>query len=76
MSLKKRDMAREDIVAELKKRKISLRSLGIENGLSPHTLKNALDKSYRNGEIIIAKAIGMKPEDVWPSRYDSFNNAA
>ncbi|WP_236805772.1 helix-turn-helix domain-containing protein, partial [Aliivibrio fischeri] len=51
-------MAREDIVAELKKRKTSLRSLGRQNGLSPHTLKNALDKSYRNGEIIIAKALG------------------
>ncbi|WP_236781839.1 helix-turn-helix domain-containing protein, partial [Aliivibrio fischeri] len=28
-------MAREDIVAELKKRKTSLRSLGRQNGLSP-----------------------------------------
>ncbi|WP_418313975.1 helix-turn-helix domain-containing protein [Photobacterium damselae] len=62
-------MAREDIVAELKKRKISLRSLGLANGLSQYTLKNALDKPYKNGEAIIAAALERKPEDIWPSRY-------
>lgn len=77
MSSKKRqDMPREYIVAELRMRKISLSSLGVDNGLSRHTLRNALDKPYPKAEKIIAKALDMKPEDIWPSRYNSLEDAA
>lgn len=70
MRTKKSNMHREDIVAELKKRKISMAELGRRNGKSPYTVKNALDKHYRNGEILIADALGLKPEDIWPERYE------
>ncbi len=77
MSTKKRqDMPREYIVAELRMRKMSLGKLGMEHGLSRHTLRNALDKPYPKAEKIIAKALGMKPEDIWPSRYNSLEDAA
>lgn len=71
MNRKKRciDWHRADIVAELKKRNTSLAALGRANGLSSFTLKNALDKPYKNAEIIISDAIGLTPEDIWPSRY-------
>lgn len=64
-----KDMHRADIVAGLKKRGLSLAQLGIANGLSEHTVKNALDKKYDKGEQIIANALGLKPEQIWPSRY-------
>ncbi|EON5665144.1 transcriptional regulator, partial [Escherichia coli] len=32
-------------------------------------LKNALDKRYPKAEKIIADALGMTPQDIWPSRY-------
>ncbi|MGB0893254.1 MAG: helix-turn-helix domain-containing protein [Parashewanella sp.] len=63
------DWHRADIVAELKKRGLSLAQLGEENGLSRSTLKNALDKHYVKGEKIIADALGVRPENIWPSRY-------
>lgn len=63
------DMHRADIRAALMKKGITLSQLGVENGLSKTTIRNALDKPYRNGEEIIAKALGMTPEEIWPSRY-------
>ncbi|MDD0823726.1 helix-turn-helix domain-containing protein [Mannheimia sp. AT1] len=64
-----RDWHRADIIAELKKRGTSLSKLSIEAGLSPRTLNNALDRSYPKAEKIIANAIGVKPSDIWKSRY-------
>lgn len=70
MALKNRsNMHRADIIAELKKRGLSLAELGRRNGLSVHTLKNALDKPYPRAESIIAKAIELTPEKIWPGRY-------
>ncbi|EEA1389394.1 transcriptional regulator [Salmonella enterica] len=70
MAVKKRlGMHRADIVAALHKNNTSLSQLGIQNNLSRYTLKNALDKPYSRGEKIIASAIGMQPEDIWPDRY-------
>ena len=63
------NMHRADVVAALHKRKLSLSKLGRANNLSPHTLKNALDKSYPKGEKIIADALGVRPESIWPERY-------
>ncbi|EPT7427229.1 TPA: transcriptional regulator [Vibrio parahaemolyticus] len=68
-SKESRDWHRADVVAELKKRGLTLAELGRQNGLSPSTVKNALDKHYVNGEEIIASALNMKPEQIWPSRY-------
>ncbi|MGX9522457.1 helix-turn-helix domain-containing protein [Vibrio mediterranei] len=75
-SKKRQDMPREYIIAELQMRKLSLSSLGKSHGLSRHTLKNALDKPYPKAEKIIAKALEMTPEEIWPSRYESFSGAA
>ncbi|EAO0949759.1 transcriptional regulator [Salmonella enterica] len=70
MAVKKRSgMHRADIVAALRKSNTSLSQLGIQNNLSKYTLKNALDKPYSRGEKIIADALGMRPEDIWPDRY-------
>jgi Ner family transcriptional regulator len=64
------DWHRADVVAELKKKGTSVRKLSIQNGLSPNTLKSALQFKYPKGERIIAAAIGVKPEEIWPSRYE------
>lgn len=59
-----------DIVAELHKRKMTLRSLSLSVGLKPDTLKNALARSYPKGERIIANALNVEPSSIWPSRYN------
>ena len=64
-----RDWHRADVVAALKKKGWSVRALSIEAGLAPDTLRVALQTSYPKGERIIAAAIGVKPEEIWPTRY-------
>ncbi|MBY8232328.1 helix-turn-helix domain-containing protein [Vibrio fluvialis] len=71
-----RDWHRADIVAALKKRGLSVRQLSRDAGLGENTLANALRSPWPKGERIIADAIDMKPEELWPSRYRSLQNAS
>lgn len=70
-----KDWHSADIIAALKKQGLSLSSLSRQSGLSSSTLSNALVRPWTKGEIIIAQAIGVKPEEIWPTRYiNPFNN--
>ncbi|WP_347253489.1 helix-turn-helix domain-containing protein [Leminorella grimontii] len=65
------DWHRADIVAALHKQGWSLRKLSIHHGYkSAGSLKNALDRPWPKGERLIAAAIGLHPEQIWPTRYD------
>ncbi|WP_157669915.1 helix-turn-helix transcriptional regulator [Chitinibacter sp. GC72] len=63
------DWHRADILAALHKKGWSMRALSREAGLSETTLKTALDRPYPKAERIIAAAIGLAPEAIWPQRY-------
>lgn len=67
------DWHRADVVAALKKMGWTVRSLSVANGLSPNTLKTALAVPYPKCERIIADALGMQPEEIWPQRYAKRN---
>ncbi|AWW56563.1 transcriptional regulator [Pasteurella multocida] len=67
--IKKEDMHRADIVALVRKSGTSISALSVKAGLRPTTLNNALERRYPKGEKIIADAVGLTPEDIWPSRY-------
>ncbi len=71
---KRADWHRIDIVAALHKRGVSIRKLSVRSGMKPDTLKNALSRSWPKAERIIADAIGVAPEQIWPSRYARHNN--
>ena len=58
-----------DIIAGLKKRGTSLSALSRQAGLASSTLANALTRRSPKGERLIAEALGIKPEQIWPSRY-------
>lgn len=58
-----------DIKAALEKVGQSLSSLSRANDLEASTLKEVLRRPYPKGERIVAKAIGLEPEEIWPSRY-------
>lgn len=62
------DWHRADILAELRKKGWSLRSLAAEGGVSYNTLKTVLDKPYPKMERLIANAIGVAPEIIWARR--------
>lgn len=63
------DWHRQDILAEVRKTCGSLTHLARESGLASSTLYNALDRKWPKGEQIIAAAIGVTPNEIWPSRY-------
>lgn len=65
-----RDRHPADIIADLKKIRLSVRGLSIEFGLKPDTLREALRRPYIKGEAIIAHALDKSPAELWPSRYD------
>lgn len=57
------------IKCALGERRLSLRALSIRNGYSPNTLANVLRMPWPKAEKIVADAIGVKPETIWPTRY-------
>ncbi|MGL5800403.1 MAG: helix-turn-helix domain-containing protein [Plesiomonas sp.] len=63
------DWHRVDIVAALHKQGVTMRNLSLDAGLAADTLKNALCRPYPKGERIIAGALGVNPDVIWPSRY-------
>lgn len=69
MVLRKSDWHSADIIAALRKQGTTLAAVSREAGLSSSTLANALVRPWPKGEIIIAKALGLEPTEIWPSRY-------
>jgi Ner family transcriptional regulator len=58
-----------DIVVILRKRGHSLSGLSIANGYHPTAAGKALKQSWPAMEQILAEAVGVTPETIWPSRY-------
>ncbi|EMN5323360.1 helix-turn-helix domain-containing protein [Enterobacter hormaechei] len=58
-----------DILAGLRKRGTSLAAVSRQAGLASSTLANALIRHWPKGERLIAEALGVAPEQIWPSRY-------
>lgn len=59
----------ETIKAEVHKRGFSFRALSIKNGYSKDSLKSVLRTPCRPYQQIVADALGVPPETIWPSRY-------
>lgn len=64
-----KDWHSADIIAALHKRGISLAALSRKSGLASSTLANALNRPWPKGERIIAQALDVPPQEIWPSRY-------
>lgn len=61
-----------DIKAALEKLGWSLRQLGFQHGYTGQaSFSEAFRKPWPKVERIIADTLGVKPEVIWPSRYDS-----
>lgn len=59
----------EIIKAEIHKRGLSLRALSLRAGYSKDSLKTVLRTPCRPYQEIIADALNVSPETIWPSRY-------
>lgn len=71
MSESHQDWHQADIIAALRKKGTSLAAVSREAGLCSNTLANALSRPWPKGEWLIAEAIGVAPDEIWPSRYYS-----
>ena len=60
-----------DVQAALKKRGHSLAGLSAANGYHATAAGKALKRSWPAVETLIAEAIGVPPQQIWPSRYRS-----
>ena len=69
MSMMQLDWHPADIIAALKKRGTSLAAVSRNAGLASSTLANALTRHWPKGERLIAEALDVAPEKIWPSRY-------
>lgn len=67
--MEKQDWHPADIIAAIKRKGTSLAALSRASGLASSTLANALTRRWPKGERLIAQAINVSPEDIWPSRY-------
>ncbi|EAW1719342.1 transcriptional regulator [Salmonella enterica subsp. indica] len=63
---RKKDWHPADIIAAFRKKNTSLAAQSRQAGLSSSTLANALTRSWPRGEKIIAAALGIAPEKIWP----------
>ncbi|MBO1503296.1 helix-turn-helix domain-containing protein [Serratia proteamaculans] len=58
-----------DIIVALKKRGTSMAALSRKAGLASSTLASALTHHWPKGQRLIAEALGVASEKIWPSRY-------
>ena len=60
-----------DVLAALKKRGHSLAGLSVANGYHPTAAGKALKQPWPAMENIVAAALAVTPQSIWPSRYGS-----
>lgn len=63
------DWDRYQVTAALKRAGISFAGLARAHNLHTTTVRTALYQSSPRCEALIAAALGMRPESIWPSRY-------
>ncbi|HAF6280193.1 TPA: DNA-binding protein [Salmonella enterica] len=65
----------EIIKAKLHLKGVTFRKLSVEAGYKPDSLKSVLRTPCLRYESIVATALGVSPEVIWPSRYAARNNS-
>ncbi len=67
---KKRDWSAAKIKYELAKRGLTLYAASTQAGFSKRTCSLAIAEPHPKGELAVAKALGVAPHIIWPSRYN------
>lgn len=63
------DWHKEDIKAAVRKTGATLQSLSIAAGYHPSAGNQTLIRQWPNMQAVIARHLGLRPQDIWPSRY-------
>ncbi|MBW4022914.1 MAG: transcriptional regulator [Proteobacteria bacterium] len=67
--LAKDDWHPADVLAALKKRGKSLSGISIAHGYHATAAGKALKQPWPAMEAVIAAALGLPPQEIWPTRY-------
>ena len=70
------DWSPHRVIFELREVGLSLRQIAFRNEVSPQLLSRALYLPAPKSEQRIARALGLRPRDIWPSRYTGEKRAA
>lgn len=68
---KGRDWTREQIFEALHRAGWSLRRLALHHEVNPSTFQAVIYRPYPRAELRVAEALGVTPQEIWPSRYDA-----
>ena len=58
-----------DVVAAIRKSGTSLSTLSRQHGYHKQSLQTVLRRTWPRGERIVAARLGLRPQQIWPSRY-------
>lgn len=68
-SIKKADWHPEDVKAAVRKTGATLTGLSVAHGFHPSAAGQMLRTPWARMQAIVAKCIGVPPQEIWPSRY-------
>lgn len=71
MQRERHDWHPEDVKAAVRKTGTSLTALALANGLSESAVRRTLICPWPRVEALIAQHLGLRPQQIWPSRYDA-----
>lgn len=69
--MQKPDWHPEDVKAAIRKTGTTLTALALAHGLSESAVRITLLRAWPRVEALIARHLGRRPQEIWPSRYDS-----
>ncbi|WP_158382410.1 helix-turn-helix domain-containing protein [Candidatus Sodalis pierantonius] len=49
--------------------------MDVKAGVKQDVVKSVLTRLCRKYELLVANALGVSPETIWPSRYEARNNS-
>jgi len=67
----KPDWHHEEVKAQIRKRGITMKNLSEIHGYKEDACRRAIKQPWPAVERIIADFLGLKPQAIWPSRYDA-----
>ena len=71
-----RDWEAIDFVIAFRARGLTWAKLSANAGYKNTGLRNVVDRRWPKGERVVAEALGVSPDAIWPSRYPSRQAAA
>lgn len=57
------------VLAELHRRGMTLAELALRNDIPGTSMRRIKSSTHYKGQAAVAEFLGMKPEDIWPTRY-------